>query len=143
MNPRFSAATVLAGTLAALLLGACTSINTPTSTTPISAEEAVARRATERWQAIIANQWSAAYQYTSPGYRAAVSEGEYQGRTANAAIRREAVEVVGVDCATSDSCEATLRLTYQPIMPGYPRMNTDIRERWLAEDGEWYLHLPL
>lgn len=139
MKARFALpALPLAGLCVALLTGCAAS-----GGTPLSAEAVVAERAAARWQAIIDNQWPQAYQYTSPGYRAAVSASEHQGRTVNAAIRREAVEVLAVDCPAGASCEATLRLTYQPILPGSPRMSTDIRERWLEEGGQWYVHLPL
>lgn len=129
-----SAAALLAG----LLLSGCAGMGASSSP-----EQIVAERAVARWNAIIANQWQAAYAYATPGYRAATSVEVFQGTTANAAIRREGAEVVAVDCPQPGNCTATVRLAYQPIMPGYPRMKTDVTERWILESGQWYIHLPL
>ena len=137
MKLRTTPAALAATLLAALVLGGCAA--TGVGKTP---EQIVAERAAARWQAIIANQWPNAYEYATPGYRAATSVEVFQGTTVNAAIRRETAEVVRVECSQADSCTATVRLTYQPIMPGYPRMSTELNERWMLDDGTWYIHLP-
>lgn len=126
-----------AALLASFVLAGCAA--TGVGKTP---EQIVAERAAARWQAIIANEWKDAYAYATPGYRAATSVEVFQGTTANAAIRREAAEVIRVDCPQADNCNAVVRLAYQPVMPGYPVMKTDVTERWIEEDGRWYIHLP-
>lgn len=138
MKPRFTRAALAAPILASLLFGGCALTDLGKS-----AEQRVAERAAARWNAIIANQWPAAYQYATPGYRAANGVEAYQARIQNATIRRESVEVSGVECPQPDSCTATLVLHYKPLLPGYPSMGTRITERWISEGGKWYIHLPL
>lgn len=136
-NFRTAPAAALLASLA-LILGGCAGMGANSSP-----EQIVAERAAARWNAIIANQWQQAYEYATPGYRAATSVEVFQGSTINAAIRREAAEVARVDCPQADNCTATVRLSYQPVMPGYPRMSTEFSERWILEDGKWYIHLSL
>ncbi|WP_418647476.1 hypothetical protein ACNQFN_21105 [Thauera butanivorans] len=123
--------------IAVLALGGCAALD---SRTP---EQIVAERAAARWEAIIANDWQAAYEYATPGYRAANKLEAYQGRLQSAVIRRQGIEVSGVECPQADSCTATLLLAYQPLQPGFPSMKTRMTERWILEEGRWYIHLPL
>ena len=138
MKLRIARAGLPALLLVSLALGGCATLDS--SKAP---EQIVADRAAARWAAIIANKWQDAYAYTAPGYRAANTIEAYQARSQNSVIRREAVEVSQVECAQPDACTATLLLTYKPIMPGYPSMTTRFTERWIIDEGKWYIHLPL
>lgn len=124
--------------LASLFLGGCAGLDMGKAP-----EQIVAERAVARWNAVIANKWDEAYAYATPGYRAANSVEAYQARIQSAVIRREAVEVSRVECPQADACTATLVLSYQSVMPGYPRLSTQFTERWILDDGKWYIHVPL
>lgn len=132
------AAMVAAPLIAALALGGCAALDV--GKTP---ERIVAERAAARWNAIIANDWQAAYEYATLGYRATNDVFAYRGSILSAVIRRQGIEVSDVECSQVDSCTATLLLSYQPVTPGFPSMNTRFTERWILDGGQWYIHLPL
>jgi hypothetical protein len=103
-------------------------------------EEIIATRADARWKAIIAGDWKSAYQYTTPAYRETITQAHYQGYIGSAVIRK-AVEVKGVKCEEATACDATLHMTYTPVMMRrIGDITTVVTERWVDIDGEWYIY---
>ena len=122
--------------LASLTLAGCASVGgTP--------QEQVSQRANERWKALVAADFSRAYSYNTPGFRAVVTLDAYRNRV-GAAVKWVGAEEVKVECPEAATCTATLRLDYQPVLGGVKgTFNTHIEESWLLEDGQWWIFQPI
>lgn len=119
---------------ASLALSACASLG---SKPP---EEQVSQRATERWKALIAGEFSRAYTYNTPGFKAVVTADGYRNRFGGA-VMWVGAEVVRVTCAAdSNKCDAVVRIDYKPMMVGTKGspISTHVDETWLREDGQWW-----
>lgn len=119
---------------AGLALAACASLD---SAPP---EDQVRQRATERWQAMVAGDFSSAYNYYLPGFRAVITPDGFRvryGGTSNV----KATEVVSVNCPEATKCMATVRLDFKPLLGRKfgDKISTHIDETWLLEDGKWWL----
>jgi len=135
--PRYPAWGIHMGALslcAAMTLSACASLggNDP--------EAQVRQRASERWQALVAGEFTRAYSYSTPSYRAVVSADEFRNRNGGA-VKREGSEVVAVKCPETTRCIATIRIDFRPLFGGRfgDKINTHIDETWLLEDGQWWV----
>ncbi|WP_296567360.1 hypothetical protein [Zoogloea sp.] len=121
---------MIAAACAALLSGCATlgGANAP--------EDEVRERAQARWTAIVTGKWEKAYSYATPGYRQAVDVRGFTGRSAPAAKLKSA-EVVNVKCKDA-TCDVIMRIGFAPLQRGYPETTTDLEERWILEEGEWW-----
>ncbi len=130
-RPRFSR---LFSVLSALTLAACAS----TGAGP-DAEQQVRQRATERWQALVKGEFSRAYGYNTPGYRAVISTDAYRARFGTA-ITWLGSEIVALRCPETTRCEALVRIDYKPLLSRKigDKMSTHVDETWLLEDGQWW-----
>lgn len=119
---------------AAIALSACASLGGNDS------EMQVRQRATERWQALVAGEFTRAYGYNTPSYRAVISADEFRNRNGGA-VKREGSEVVAVKCPEATRCLATIRIDFRPLFGGRfgDKINTHIDETWLLEDGQWWV----
>lgn len=110
---------------------------------PVSPEEAVRERAQARWNALIAGEWSKAYRYMAPSYRALVEEKRYANQFGSGAAWVGA-EVVKVACS-DDRCAATLKVRFRPMIGGRPGevIDTHLDETWIREDGQWWMFQKL
>jgi hypothetical protein len=124
----------LAIVLTSLLLGACA-----TTAPAADPQAAVRERASARWQALLAGNFTKAYTFTTPTYKAKVSEADYVAR-----FQRPqwwGAEVATVTCAQPTSCTARVRVDAKVFLP-HTTMNkitTYTDEAWLLEDGQWGL----
>jgi hypothetical protein len=108
---------------------------------PVPPEEAVKRRAQERWAALIAGEWDKAYDYMAPSFRALVERKRFANQFGGGAAW-EGAEVVGVACPEPDRCIATIKMAFRPVLGvrrGEP-MSTHFEETWLREEGQWWLY---
>lgn len=140
-SPQIPARRLLVGAAslaAAALLSACAGL------TPSTPEEAVRARIQARWQAMIAGDLPRAYEYLSPGTRGLMSLEQYRGRFGNT-VSWKSAEVFKVVCKQADRCEATVKITYQPLLPraSIGLSETSVDEVWLLESGQWWLPLKL
>lgn len=126
-------ATLWPSLLASLTLAACASLGGG------SPQEQVRQRATERWQALVGGEYSRAYSFNTPGFRAVVTSDGYRNRIGSSVIWVGA-EVIGVSCPEADKCLARVRIDYQPIQnfQGGDKVSTHIDETWLLDDGKWW-----
>lgn len=116
--------------LGALVLGGCASLST-------KPEDIVQRRAQERWTALMKGQFDKSHAYMTPGYRQAVPFERYRARFGSAASWQKA-EVRNVECQP-DKCDVTVRVHTKVAVRGAPILESDLRETWLLEDGQWWL----
>jgi len=107
---------------------------------PKTPEQIVAERAQARWDALVAGDFESAYHFATPAYREVIDAVGFQQRHGGQASWLGA-QVRGVECDT-DACEAMVRLKIRsPLPPRGSEVETDYTERWLVEDGEWWIFL--
>jgi hypothetical protein len=120
--------------LACVALTACTSVSVSTP------QDQVRQRAGERWQALVAGEFSRAYTYATPSFRAAVGVDNYRNRFGSAVVWLGS-EVVEVKCPEVTKCVAHVRIDYRPLMARkiVDKMAALTEETWLFEDGQWWI----
>lgn len=131
----FRRRTSLAATLCAVLaLSACASLGGS------SPQEQVRQRATERWQALLAGEYSRAYNYNTPSFRAVLTVDGYRNRFGSA-VTWLGAEVVRVECPEVSRCTAVVRIDYRPVMSHQAdaKISTHVDETWISENGKWWL----
>jgi hypothetical protein len=134
---RRSLGRILGVAVAAAGLAGCATQQAPVAASGATgtAEEQVAARSRERWQALIAGDVPKAYEYLSPG-----SKTVYPLEVYRSGIRPgfwKAADVEKVECA-ADLCEVTTVVTYVYIGT---TIKSPAKESWIREKGIWwYLH---
>jgi len=117
-----------------VMVGACGTI------TPLAPEDVVARRAQDRWDALIKGDIDAAYAYLSPAYRRMKSLESYKRGIFGVGIWQKA-EVDRVVCERLDVCSVTVLVTTRLALPriGTPmESTTPVYERWIRERDQWW-----
>lgn len=148
MSIRSSRSPSIAGRLSAaaltglvvLTLAACsgTSIRkTGPDTRPL------AERAAERAQLFSAGKFAEAWEYTSPGYRAIMTQQSYVERSEIRPVRWLNAEFISEDCADGEArCQVELDVEVQTQMPtrfaGRLRFTNRVKESWMKLDDVWY-----
>lgn len=125
--------TALAGLFAGVLaLGGCAALQ------PQTAEQIVAQRAEERWNALIARDFDKAWTYTQPAYRAIVKQGDYRN-TFGIGGKWLGMQVIRVQCEP-ERCIARLRVTSRVTVSPFRNQELAgaIDETWVREDGQWW-----
>lgn len=135
----FSLTTRAAALAAALALAACASNSAKTP------EQIVAERAEARWQHLIKQDFAGAYAYLTPAYRDVVPEAQYRRRFGSAGAWTNAI-VHEVKCEP-EACTVKVRITTKLHLPNFaarlPEISSYIDERWVREDGQWWLFQSL
>lgn len=129
-------AACLLAAVAGLGLGGCAATGAP------NADEVVRERAQERLDLMLAEDYTAAYAYLSPGYRSSVTSAAYLKAMALRPVRWTGARVAGTEC-TEDACEVRVAIDYAVYgaVPGVSRFDgkSAATEDWIRVDGEWYL----
>lgn len=101
-------------------------------------EDVVAKRVDQRWSALIAGKFDAAYALTSPTYRATNDLAKYRANFAGAVAWKE-VELVTVQCA-EDRCTARMRVTVNPPagLAHVGQITTGVEEVWVRQQDAWW-----
>ena len=133
-SSRLALFTVLA---ALLLLSGC-------AMTPASDDERVVKRAQDRWDAVIAGDLEAAYEFFSPGYRSTHSLIDFGVAERMRRVKRDSAEYVEHTCEET-RCLVKFRVgftVYQPV-PGFPKYSSKsmVEDTWIKTNGEWW-YLP-
>ncbi len=125
---------VLAVTGAVLLSGCATS---PFATP----EEKVAQRSQQRLALMGARDFTKAYEYLAPSYRALNSVDAYRGQFGNSADWIDP-KVASVNCPEKDRCIVNVKLGVRIVARGFGTkpIPADLQETWLLEDGQWWYH---
>jgi hypothetical protein len=100
---------------------------------PRSAETIVRERAQARWDALVKNDFNAAYGYLSPGSRSVITAPDYA-----ASLRQgfwKAATVEKVECGSAQLCEVTATIEYEHMGR---RTKTPLRESWIRDGSEWW-----
>ncbi|MDR0247573.1 MAG: hypothetical protein LBI16_04170 [Burkholderiales bacterium] len=105
--------------------------------TPEQQVEIVKKRFQERWDAMIAKDYTKAYSYLSPATRELVTEAQFVARFSKGQFKK--AEQPEVKCE-EDVCVVRFMLTYDhAVMRG---IVTPTGEKWLFLYGEAWFNLP-
>lgn len=104
---------------------------------------ALEERVRGRWQALIARDFEAAYDYASPNYRAVFSKGMFiRNFSYTLDWQLTAVEVLAYDAeaaVASVAVRVMSKSTKQTAVSAqFGFVPSTIRERWVSIDGEWW-----
>ena len=106
------------------------------------AEQVVEERATARWNALLSDDLTGAYEYLSPGYRSSVSSKNYQRALLLKKVKWNDAEYIESECAET-TCKVKISLYYTVFgaVPGLKSFDgrETIEESWVLVDGDWYL----
>lgn len=116
----------------ALVVSGCASMKLST------AENRLAERAEQRWQALIAGDFDQAYEYETPGYRSVYSMKAFQNRFGRH-IRWQDVTIQSVS-VSDDVAEVQVMIAFKTLTPEGRVIEglQPVRERWQLVGGEWW-----
>lgn len=132
------------GLCAAAALAAC---STQTATDNRPPEEIVKQRAAERWDALLAADYTKAYGYLAPTVRTVKSlEGYKLGlRVVDGKDSPwKKYEIRQVSCQEqAQSCKATVAIEAILSVPKFAGMTAtaEAEEEWILQDGQWYYYM--
>ena len=124
--------------IVALLLSACAGMGKPP-------EDVVKERAQERWDLLLAEDFAAAYEYLTPGYRSGVSLNQYQRKLLTQAVQWTDAKA-GKSTCLEESCNVRISISYAVYgaVPGVSRFDSKgtTEENWIRIKGRWYFLPP-
>ena len=103
----------------------------------------VEKRATERWNFLIAHQAEKAYDYLSPGTRETQTRESYAQSMNSRPVRWTAAKFNHKEC-DADRCKVYIDVTYSVAMPGAGAIGKQIEststqtETWVRVKDDWY-----
>lgn len=110
----------------------------PAFTTP--QEQAVLKRAQERWDALVAQDFERAWTYLDADGRKNVTQQDYAKKFGGDSAWKEA-KARRVRCITG-RCSAFVGLTATVLVPNFksdfPEITSYFHEEWVLEGGQWY-----
>lgn len=117
-----------------VLLAAC-------AASPAARDELLQQRAQARWDALLAGDFAAAYEYFSPGYRSGKSVADFE-----IDIRSRRVQYVSAayqqHACDETACTVKMLVGYRVVRPvaGVPEWNSTslVEERWINSGGSWW-----
>jgi len=129
--------TLMVGVIAAVAAGCATTGGRLAPDSPAAVkQEAVGKRAEERWQAVIRGDYQAAYEYFSAASREVISAGGFAARMSKFAYRSAKVDKV--ECER-EVCTVGLTLTYDFPPMRMTNVPTPVWESWIIERGQAWL----
>jgi hypothetical protein len=128
--------------LAVVAMAGCSGLGGLTKDSPPEEKQAVVKeRANARWAALIKGDYDAAYAYSTPASRKAVSVESFASRRGQTKYRAATVESVTCD---AEACEVQIKLTYDyPVVQGKVArgIQTALTETWVLDKGTAWMVL--
>lgn len=108
---------------------------------PATPEAAVQKRAQARINLLQAREFTKAYAYLTPAYRALNDAESYRLSFGNGVAWFDP-KVGEVKCPDSDRCLVQVTLGVQVVAPGFGSkpIPSTMWETWILEDGQWWFH---
>lgn len=123
---------VLAVLSTGLMLGACAMLEQASVERD---KQAVSQRAQERWDLLMKGKAEEAYGYFSPATRTTLTLDSFRKRSGVGRWWRK-IKLERVDCQP-EVCSVTMVLEYD--LYEIKGLKTGIEEKWVKEDGSWWL----
>ncbi len=99
------------------------------------------QRIEQRWAYLIEHDFASAWEMHSPGFKEMTPLSVFMVDMARRPIRVLEAELISVECE-GEVCDARINLTYQvttgPTGVSRMRVPTEIEERWILHDGQWW-----
>lgn len=114
----------------------------PTTGATLAPEEAVARRAQERWDLLIAKEYGKAYDYLTPGTREVTAKDAYIRKLLMVRVKWQDAKVIRVTCDEPDHCAALVSvnsLVRMPQLKDETLVPSPSNEQWILSGGEWFV----
>lgn len=105
-------------------------------------EEVVRERAQARWDARLAGDVETAYSYASPAYRAAFDAKAFGERFGMGVAQWKSAAVKSVSC-NGDVCDVEVHISYATTLMKGRLIESDLNERWVREEGQWWIYLKV
>ena len=115
-----------------LMLAACAMLEQPTVDRD---KQAVSQRAQERWDLLMKGKAQEAYEYFSPATRTTLTLESFRKRSGAGRWWRS-IKLERVDCQP-EVCSVTMVLDYD--LYEIKGLKAGIEEKWVKEDGTWWL----
>ena len=114
-------------------------------TMPVSVdrEQVLRQRVRERWEALIRKDWTAAYPFEAPVFRAAYSLEQYQRKFGKGMIWEAAV-IDQVSFEGDEVATVYVNVQYQMakmIAGQVHSFSSLVTEKWIRSDNQWW-HIP-
>jgi hypothetical protein len=108
--------------------------------TPQAPELAVRTLATQRWQALLAQDFNKAYTFVAPSYRQLNTVDAYQKKRQGVPVKWIAAKVLRVECV-EQKCDVRIELESKPLVPFAfnGTITSGIDETWVLENGQWWM----
>jgi len=116
-----------------VLLSACA--------TPVSKENQIEKRVTERWDTIFSGDLAGAYEFLSPGFRSSVSSQQYQRSLLMQNVQWTSAEYMQSECEeTTCVARVSVGFTVYGALRGVKSFDGTqiLEESWVLADGQWY-----
>jgi len=127
--------TVLPLLLSLSALAACATTATDSS------DREIPQRAQARWDALLGQDYAAAYAYTTPGYRSSTTLTDFEIEARSRRVRYTGAEYHEHHCERA-ACTVKISVEYAVVRPvaGVPEWKSTsmVEERWVYSDGEWW-----
>lgn len=127
---------------ATALLAACGASTPERPASKLTPEEAVAQRAKERWDLLIAKEYGKAYEYLTPGSRAVTTKEAYIRKLLVVRLKWQSARVVRVTCEEPDHCDAVVSvnsLVRLPQLQDEMLVPSPSHEQWIRSAGGWFI----
>ena len=102
-------------------------------------EQIVSERSIERANFLMANDYEAAYQFSTPGYRSLETVSEFSSRYVGASMWEEA-KVAKVACSGEPAARCDVALAISVKLPPTGLVTTHLQETWVLSSGNWYFY---
>ena len=102
-------------------------------------EQIVSERSIERASFLMANDYEAAYRFSTPGYRSLETVSEFSSRYVGASMWEEA-EVAKVTCSGEPAARCDVALAINVKVPPTGLVTTHLQETWVFSAGKWYFY---
>jgi len=106
----------------------------------VQSEQVIKQRALERWDALIKRDYTVAYSFEHPAYRAAYSLEQYR-KEFGEDIAWDKVEINQLVFEGNEVATVFLKVWYRSLQPDWARTSQiggNISEKWIWEDNQWW-----
>jgi hypothetical protein len=134
---RVAGAGLMAASMLLLFGSGCSRANPPGK---VPAKQQVKERAEARWDALSHRDFRKAYEFQSPGYRAATSYDRFLRQFGNV-VTWQGAKVTRVQLGDKgDTASVGLTLSYTTILPDGDSLpgRRGLTEKWFLADGRWW-----
>ena len=111
-----------------------------------SAKSKLDNRVLDYWNYKISQNYEAAYEFLSPGWKNNEDQEAYAQRMKSSRVNWKTVKILNKKCSETYICNVTVVIEYEYMfkeaMGNKILMPSTLKENWLMQDNSWY-HTPV